>query len=85
MSSGILDEFGQAWWSEAKKKVKNAVVFLDPISCETLHWNGGAPLLMEAGATAIREFSTFEACKTLCFVVNIVTHYNFFAGCSRKL
>jgi hypothetical protein len=25
-------EFGQAWWAEARKKVKNAVIFLDPLA-----------------------------------------------------
>lgn len=54
-------EFGQAWWAEARKKVKNAVVFLDPVACECLHWNGGAPSILEAGASSIKELSTFEA------------------------
>ncbi|EFX74459.1 hypothetical protein DAPPUDRAFT_307302 [Daphnia pulex] len=53
-------EFGQAWWAEARKKVKNAAVFLDPLACECLHWNGGAPSLLEAGASCIKELSTFE-------------------------
>lgn len=53
-------EFGQAWWVEVRKKVKNAVVFLDPVVCECLHWNGGAPAILEAGATSIKELSTFE-------------------------
>nr|CAH0110281.1 unnamed protein product [Daphnia galeata] len=53
-------EFGQAWWAETRKKVKNAAVFLDPLACECLHWNGGAPSLLEAGANCIKELSTFE-------------------------
>ena len=56
----ICELFGQAWWAEARKKVKNAVVFLDPVVCECLHWNGGAPSILEAGATSIKELSTFE-------------------------
>ncbi|XP_057371018.1 sec1 family domain-containing protein 2-like isoform X1 [Daphnia carinata] len=53
-------EFGQAWWAEARKKMKNAAVFLDPLACECLHWNGGAPSILEAGATCIKELSAFE-------------------------
>ena len=60
-----LFEFGQAWWAEARKKVKNAVVFLDPVACECLHWNGGAPFLLEAGAHSIKELSSFEVKSSL--------------------
>lgn len=53
-------EFGQAWWAEVRKKVRNAAVFLDSTACECLHWNGGAAFLLEAGALSIKEFSAFE-------------------------
>ena len=55
-----IAEFGQAWWGQVKKKVRNAAVFLDSTACESLHWNGGAPFLLEAGALCIKEFSSFE-------------------------
>ncbi|KZS19951.1 Sec1 family domain-containing protein [Daphnia magna] len=41
--------------------MKNAAVFLDPLACECLHWNGGAPSILDAGATCIKELSAFEA------------------------
>ncbi len=55
-----LDDFGAAWWSQAVDKVRNAAVFLDAVAGESLHWNGGAPLLLRAGAATVREFSAFE-------------------------
>ena len=55
-----ISEFAQAWWLEARKKVKNAIVFLDPVMCECLHWAGCLPFLMEYGASGVKEFSTFE-------------------------
>ncbi|XP_037803217.1 sec1 family domain-containing protein 2-like [Penaeus monodon] len=50
----------EAWWAEACKKVKNAVVFVDNASAECLHWNGGLARLVEAGAKNVKEFSSFE-------------------------
>lgn len=35
---------------------------MDDRCAEALHWSGGASLLLEAGASNIKEFSSFEAC-----------------------
>jgi len=68
-----LDDFGAAWWSQAVDKVRNAAVFLDAVAGESLHWNGGAPLLLRAGAATVREFSAFEVvprkCRKAVFVI----------------
>lgn len=65
-----ISEFGQAWWAEVRKKVRNAAVFLDSTACECLHWNGGAPFLLEAGAQCIKEFSAFEVFINLKSIFN---------------
>ncbi|KAK3865275.1 hypothetical protein Pcinc_029107 [Petrolisthes cinctipes] len=57
VSAGVVSE---AWWSEACKKMKNAVVFLDPPVTESLHWSGGLDRLAQAGAKNVKEFSSFE-------------------------
>ena len=41
-------------------KVSKAAVFIDKSCAECLHWNGGATLLFNAGASDIKEFSSFE-------------------------
>ncbi|XP_069954585.1 sec1 family domain-containing protein 2-like isoform X2 [Cherax quadricarinatus] len=51
----------EAWWIEACKKVKNAVVFLDNNTAECLHWSGGLTRLVNAGAKNVKEFSSFES------------------------
>ncbi|XP_053380994.1 sec1 family domain-containing protein 2-like isoform X2 [Mercenaria mercenaria] len=38
-----------------------AVVFIDTISAELLHWQGGLLKLINAGATDVKEFSSFES------------------------
>lgn len=51
------------WWTEISKKVCRAVVFLDTVAAECLHWNGGLVRLTEAKASGgAREFSSFESC-----------------------
>ena len=67
-NTGNFAEFGQAWWAEARKKVKKAFVFIDPVSCESLHWNGGAGSLLDAGAIGIKELSTFEVAGFYCYI-----------------
>ncbi|KAK4307709.1 hypothetical protein Pmani_020555 [Petrolisthes manimaculis] len=57
VSAGVVSE---AWWSEACKKMKNAVVFLDVAVTESLHWSGGLDRLAQAGAKNVKEFSSFE-------------------------
>jgi len=53
--------------------VNDAVVFLDDSSAEVIHWHGGASTLFDYGALDVREFSSFEVCKTaqliLCCII----------------
>lgn len=48
-------------WEKVLSKVKKAIVFMDDRCSESLHWNGGASTLLEAGARNIKQFSSFEA------------------------
>lgn len=48
-------------WDKVLSKVKKAVVFMDDKCAESLHWNGGATRLFEAGARNLKQFSSFEA------------------------
>lgn len=48
-------------WEKVLSKVKKAIVFMDDRCSESLHWNGGATSLLEAGARNIKQFSSFEA------------------------
>lgn len=63
VSAGHVSE---AWWTEACKKVKNALVFVDGPTAESLHWSGGLNRLAEAGAKNIKEFSSFEVWNGQC-------------------
>ncbi|ELU00077.1 hypothetical protein CAPTEDRAFT_126088 [Capitella teleta] len=47
-------------WDSLSVKAHKAVVFIDTVSAECLHWHGGAQLLFNAGALAVKEFSAFE-------------------------
>lgn len=57
VSAGHVSE---AWWTEACKKVRNALVFVDGPTAESLHWGGGLGRLADAGAKDVKEFSSFE-------------------------
>ncbi|XP_050994709.1 sec1 family domain-containing protein 2 [Labeo rohita] len=59
-TDGFMCFPGQTW-EKVLSKVKKAVVFMDDRCSESLHWNGGAALLFEAGARNIKQFSSFEA------------------------
>lgn len=48
-------------WGKVLAKVKRAVVFMDDKCVESLHWNGGAVTLFEAGALNLKQFSSFES------------------------
>ena len=48
-------------WEKVLAKVKRAVVFMDDKCAESLHWNGGAVTLFEAGALNVKQFSSFES------------------------
>ncbi|XP_076873217.1 sec1 family domain-containing protein 2 [Brachyhypopomus gauderio] len=48
-------------WEKVLSKVKKAVVFMDDHCSESLHWNGGAACLFQAGARNVKRFSSFEA------------------------
>ncbi|XP_060569466.1 sec1 family domain-containing protein 2-like [Ruditapes philippinarum] len=41
--------------------VNRSVVFIDTVSAELLHWQGGLLKLINAGATGLKEFSSFES------------------------
>ncbi|KAK6494241.1 sec1 family domain-containing protein 2-like [Huso huso] len=56
-----LSAFTQQTWDKVRSKVKKAVVFMDDRCAESLHWNGGAQTLFEAGAQNVKPFSSFEA------------------------
>ncbi|CAI9724301.1 family domain-containing 2-like [Octopus vulgaris] len=47
-------------WSTLCIKLKHSVVFIDNVSSEILHWNGGLTRLVKAGVNDVREFSSFE-------------------------
>ncbi|KAI4828241.1 hypothetical protein KUCAC02_022346 [Chaenocephalus aceratus] len=49
-------------WERVLSKVKKAVVFMDDKCAESLHWCGGAAVVLEAGARNLKQFSSFEAC-----------------------
>ena len=49
-----------AHWDKISSYVNHAVVFIDNVSAEVLHWHGGLMRLLSAGATDVRDFSSFE-------------------------
>lgn len=51
----------QGHWERICSYVNHAVVFIDNRSAEALHWHGGLLKLVNAGATDVKEFSSFEA------------------------
>lgn len=61
MQAASAVHVSEAWWTEACKKVKNAVVFIDNYTAECLHWSGGLTRLVNAGAKNVKEFSSFES------------------------
>lgn len=52
-----LYQYSEHWWNEICKTLKQAHLFIDDQSVESLHWNGGWPRLKEAGAVCVSEFS----------------------------
>ena len=59
---GAVAQFGDHWWGEICKKTRRAVVFIDGVAAECLHWHGGLLRLeRDGGAEAVRELSSFEA------------------------
>ena len=55
-----LIKCSQSAWKDVCVRVNKAAVFIDKSCAECLHWNGGATLLFNAGASDIKEFSSFE-------------------------
>lgn len=51
----------QGHWERICSYVNHAVVFIDNRSAEALHWHGGLLKLVNAGATDVKEFSSFES------------------------
>ncbi|KAI1888709.1 hypothetical protein AGOR_G00171520 [Albula goreensis] len=56
-----LSSYPRQMWDKVLSKVRKAVVFMDDRCTESLHWNGGATSLLEAGARNLKQFSSFEA------------------------
>ena len=50
-------------WESICHHVNRAVVFLDGPATECLHWVGGMHMLLKAGATNVKEFSSFEVLR----------------------
>lgn len=48
-------------WEKVYSYVNKAVVFIDNVSAELLHWQGGLLKLVSAGALNVKEFSSFES------------------------
>uniref|UniRef100_A0AAZ3SHH6 Sec1 family domain-containing 2 n=1 Tax=Oncorhynchus tshawytscha TaxID=74940 RepID=A0AAZ3SHH6_ONCTS len=61
LASVVFTCFPGQMWDKVLSKVKKAVVFMDDKCAESLHWNGGATSVFEAGARNLKEFSSFEA------------------------
>lgn len=55
-----VKEFGKAWWSEVYNRIIGAAVYLDDVSAECLHWDGGLFNLLDGGAVAVKSLSPFE-------------------------
>ena len=60
MESIDIKRQAKSAWEEICLKVNKAVVFVDNACAQSLHWNGGAILLFNAGAVNVKEFSSFE-------------------------
>ena len=52
--------FSRRCWGQICMKVNHAVVFMDRVFAECLHWNGGVMELINHGAENVKEFSSFE-------------------------
>lgn len=48
-------------WEAVYIHLNKAVVFIDSVSAELLHWQGGLLRLISAGAVDVKEFSSFES------------------------
>lgn len=63
-------------WAEVLKNFKDALVFMDDPTAESLHWNGGLTRALDSGAVAIENFSPFVVnfelnfCSTEKILVN---------------
>ncbi|KAM3876451.1 sec1 family domain-containing protein 2 [Diretmus argenteus] len=62
LTTETFTQFPLQMWDKVLSKVKKAVVFMDDKCADSLHWNGGAAALLEAGARNLKQFSSFEAC-----------------------
>lgn len=82
METVSASHVGEAWWTEACKKVRNALVFIDGPAAESLHWNGGLGCLADAGAKNVKEFSSFEV-FTGCLLEVVLVFFRF--TCERKI
>lgn len=61
LSADVFTSFPGQMWEKVLSKVNKALVFMDDPCAESLHWSGGAALLVSAGAHNVKRFSSFEA------------------------
>lgn len=61
LCADVFTSFPGQVWEKVLSKVNKGVVFMDEACAESLHWSGGAALLMDAGARNVKSFSSFEA------------------------
>lgn len=61
LSADVFTSYPRQMWEKVLSKVNKAVVFMDAACAESLHWSGGAALLLDAGARNVKRFSSFEA------------------------
>ena len=47
-------------WQLIFEKCNHSVIFIDDVYAESLHWAGGASLLIQSGSVDIKRFSSFE-------------------------
>lgn len=55
-----ITQASDSHWAKISSYLNHAVVFIDNQSAEVLHWHGGLMRLVNAGATDVKEFSSFE-------------------------
>lgn len=76
-----VKEFSKAWWTEVYNRIIGAVVFLDDVSAECLHWDGGLFNLLDGGAIAVKSLSPFEVIIQYYYFCLMMKKYHCFLIC----
>ena len=71
-----MHECSQSVWDSVCSHLNRAVVFIDNVSAEILHWNGGLMRLLNAGAYNVKEFSSFEVRLMYFFPLQALSVYH---------